>query len=64
MNVPDAPSNYWLLCIIYMCYLLNHIAYSKDPKIPPHRLTTDGKSVDHKLDFSEGSQPKTISKTP
>ena len=24
MNGSDAPSNYWLLCIIYVCYLLNH----------------------------------------
>ena len=42
MNGSDKPSNYWLLCIIYVCYLLNHIAYSKDSKIPDYRLTTDG----------------------
>ena len=23
MNGPDAPSNYWLLCVFYLCYLLN-----------------------------------------
>ena len=42
MNESDASSYHWLLCIIYMCYLLNHIVYSKDPQIPYHRLTTDG----------------------
>ena len=34
----DASSNYWLLCIIHVCYLLNHIACSNDSKIPVHRL--------------------------
>ena len=26
MNRPGAPANYWLLCMIYVCYILNHIA--------------------------------------
>ena len=26
MNRSGAPANCWLLCLIYMCYLLNHIA--------------------------------------
>ena len=26
MNRSGAPANYWLLCLIYVCYILNHIA--------------------------------------
>ena len=26
MNRSGAPANCWLLCLIYVCYLLNHIA--------------------------------------
>ena len=26
MNRSDAPANCWLLCMIYVCYILNHIA--------------------------------------
>ena len=25
MNRPFAPANCWLLCIIYVCYILDHI---------------------------------------
>ena len=28
MNRSRAPANCWLLCLIYVCYLLNHIAYT------------------------------------
>ena len=28
MNRSGAPANCWLLCLIYVCYLLNHIACS------------------------------------
>ena len=55
MNESDASSNHWLLCIIYVCYLPNHIAYSKDPKIPDHRLTTDGGECGSPTGHSEGS---------
>ena len=35
MNRSGAPANCWLLCLIYVCYLLNHIACSAlDGKIP------------------------------
>ena len=40
MNRSGAPSNCWLLCLIYVCYLLNHIACSAlDGKIPLLALT-------------------------
>ena len=39
-----------------MCYLLNHIVYSKDPQIPDHRLTTDGGECGSPTGTSEGSQ--------
>ena len=40
MNRSGAPANCWLLCLIYMCYLLNHIACSAlDGKIPLLALT-------------------------
>ena len=26
MNTSGAPANCWLLCLIYVCYLLNHTA--------------------------------------
>ena len=26
MNRSGAPANFWLLCMIYVCYILNHIA--------------------------------------
>ena len=35
MNRSGAPANCWLLCLIYVCYLLNHIACTAlDGKIP------------------------------
>ena len=35
MNRSDAPTNCWLLCLIYVYYLLNHIACTAlDGKIP------------------------------
>ena len=40
MNRSGAPANCWLLCLIYVCYLLNHIACSDlDGKIPLLALT-------------------------
>ena len=34
------PANCWLLCLIYVCYLLNHIACAaQDGKIPLFALT-------------------------
>ena len=40
MNRSGAPSSCWLLCLIYACYLLNHIACSAlDGKIPLLALT-------------------------
>ena len=45
MNMSGAPANCWLLCLIYVCYLLNHIACSAlDGKIPLLALT--GKTPD------------------
>ena len=61
MNESDAHSNYPLLCIIYVQYLPNHIAYSKDPKIPHHRHTTDGGECGSPTGNSEGSQLKILS---
>ena len=35
MNISGAPANCWLFCLIYACYLLNHIACTAlDGKIP------------------------------
>ena len=40
MNRSGATANWWLLCLIYVCYLLNHIAFSAlDGKIPLLALT-------------------------
>ena len=40
MNRSGAPDNCWLLCLIYVCYLLNHIACTAlDGKIPLFALT-------------------------
>ena len=40
MNRSFAPANYWLLCLIYMCYLLNHISCAAlDDKISLFVLT-------------------------
>ena len=40
MNRSGAPANCWLLCLIYVCYLLNHIACTAlDEKIPLLALT-------------------------
>ena len=40
MNRSGAPANCWLLCLIYVCYLLNHIAFpALDGKIPLFALT-------------------------
>ena len=40
MNRSGAPANCWLLCLIYVCYLLNHIACrALDGKIPLLALT-------------------------
>ena len=41
MNRSGAPANCWLLCLIYVCYLLNHISCAAiDGKIPPFALTS------------------------
>ena len=41
MNRSGAPANCWLLCLIYVCYLLNHIACTAlDGKIPLFVLTS------------------------
>ena len=40
VNRSGAPANCWLLCLIYVCYLLNHIACTAlDGKIPLLALT-------------------------
>ena len=40
MNRSGAPANCWLLCLIYVCYLLNHIACTAlDGKLPLFSLT-------------------------
>ena len=40
MNRSGAPANCWLLCLIYVCCLLNHIACAAlDGKIPLFALT-------------------------
>ena len=40
MNRSGAPANCWLLCLIYVCYLLNHIACTAlDGKLPLLALT-------------------------
>ena len=40
MNRSGAPANGWLLCLIYVCYLLNHIACSAlDGNLPLLALT-------------------------
>ena len=40
MNTSGAPANCWLLCLIYVCYLLNHKACTAlDGKIPLLALT-------------------------
>ena len=40
MNRSGAPANGWLLCLIYVCYLLNHIAcIALDGKMPLLALT-------------------------
>ena len=40
MNRSGAPANCWFLCLIYVCYLLNHIACTAlDGKIPLLALT-------------------------
>ena len=40
MNRSGDPANCWLLCLIYVCYLLNHIACTAlDGKIPLLALT-------------------------
>ena len=40
MNRSGAPANCWLLCLIYVCYLLNHIAcLALGGKIPLLALT-------------------------
>ena len=62
MNESDVSSNYWLLCIIYVCYLLNHIVYSNNPQIPDHSLTTDGGECRSPTGTSKGSQSKILSK--
>ena len=48
MNRSGAPANCWLLCLFYVCYLLNHIAcIALDGKIPLLALTdiTPGISI-------------------
>ena len=45
MNRSGAPANCWLLCLIYVCYLLNHIACTAlDGKI--HLLALAGITPD------------------
>ena len=40
LNRSGAPANCWLLCLIYVCYLLNHIACTAlDGQIPLLALT-------------------------
>ena len=40
MNRSGAPANCWLLCLIYVCYILNNIACTAlDGKIPLFALT-------------------------
>ena len=40
MNRSGVPANCWLLCLIYVCYLLNHISCAAlDGKIPLLALT-------------------------
>ena len=40
MNRSGAPANCWLLCLVYVCYLLNHISWAAlDGKIPFFALT-------------------------
>ena len=40
INRSGAPANFWLLCLIYVCYLLNHISCAAlDGKIPLFALT-------------------------
>ena len=48
------------LCIFYVCYLLSHIACSKDSqvKIPVHRLMTDGDRMNHQLEIQKVRNPK------
>ena len=58
MNESNTSSNYWLLSNIY---LLNHIVYSKSPKILDHRLTTDKGDCGSPTGNSEGSHPKILS---
>ena len=42
MNRSGAPANCWLLCLIYVCYLLNHIACSSlDGKMLLNCITLD-----------------------
>ena len=42
MNRSGAPANCWFLCLIYVCYLLNHIACTTlDGKIPLSGITLD-----------------------
>ena len=45
MNRSGAPANCWLLCLIYMCYLLNHIVcsalYGKIPLLALTGITPD-----------------------
>ena len=53
MNSSGAPANYWLLCLIYVCYLLNHIACEAlDGKIPPLALTGIAPDISILLLFS------------
>ncbi|KAL7571369.1 hypothetical protein ACA910_007681 [Epithemia clementina (nom. ined.)] len=40
MNRTGAPANCWLLCLLYVCYLLNHIACAAlDYEVPMFHLT-------------------------
>ena len=50
MNESDASSNYWLLWFIYVCHLLNHIVYSKDPQYLTIALRQMEGGMDHQLD--------------
>ena len=48
MNRSGAPANCWLLCLIYVCYLLNHIACAAEGgKIPLFALTGNPRYFHH-----------------
>ena len=55
MNRSGAPANCWLLCLIYVCYLLDHIACTAfDGKIPLLALTGITPDISINLLFTFG----------